>query len=368
MLQAFAIVETSMSGEQSSELKINLWMPFDIGPFLQDTAHLSTEEIGAYTLLLLYYWAHGPLLNDPKRLQNIAKMPLDAWSIAYASLSMFFFVGSDGLLHQKGADRRRAKWLDKRLKAREKAIKAANARWSKRKAKPDSPSNAPSMPEAMHEEMLEQCPTSVVLSTKASLTPTPSLKTRDGDGSKNSPTRRRSPRQLGTSPRQLGISKRKIKAKQAQTARQGVGTPLRDGNAHASPEKRSTGPGEGGAEAFNSGSELKNAGSAAENPESVNRAKFSGESKTEVLRFWAGAGVEEFECPWSDLEDRALKDFVNANPKVDLLRFKQLLRNRAASEGINRADPPHKWLRSLVKYADGPLDRYGKPLRPARIH
>jgi uncharacterized protein YdaU (DUF1376 family) len=346
-----------MSGDQPiSELKINLWMPLDIGPFLQDTAHLSAEEIGAYTLLLLYYWAHGPLPNDPKRLANIAKMSADTWSITHEALSMYFFEGSDGLLHQKGADRRRAQWLDKRLKAREKALKAINARWSKHRAKVASQSNTPSIPEEVRGEVLANYPTSVNTSTKTTHTPTPTPGAGAGDESKIIPSR------------QLGTSKSETRAKPGKTAAAAHPKGATAGKVQASVNGSVARHRTRGARAHNFRSDPENAGPAAENPESVNQAKFPGELKAEVFQFWAGAGIGEFECPWSDLEDRASDSFLKQNPKIDLPHFKQLLRNRAASEGINRADPPHKWLRSLVKYADGPLDRFGKPLRPARVH
>src|ERR1700691_3929978 len=100
---------TSSLLPQSS--RIDSWMALDIGRYLQDTAQLNTTQSGAYLHLLMYYWAHGPLSNDPEQLAAIAKMSPDTWSTTYETLKYFFSIGEDGLLHQKGADRRREFWI-----------------------------------------------------------------------------------------------------------------------------------------------------------------------------------------------------------------------------------------------------------------
>jgi hypothetical protein len=45
-----------------------------------------------------------------------------------------------------------------------------------------------------------------------------------------------------------------------------------------------------------------------------------------------------------------------------LERLQQCVRNRFASE-YDSMDPPHWWIPKLYKYRDGPLDRYGQPIR-----
>jgi uncharacterized protein YdaU (DUF1376 family) len=49
--------------------------------YLRDTTHLTTEEHGAYFLLLMAAWgsADCSLPNDDKRLAALAKMPLAKW-------------------------------------------------------------------------------------------------------------------------------------------------------------------------------------------------------------------------------------------------------------------------------------------------
>jgi uncharacterized protein YdaU (DUF1376 family) len=88
--------------------------------------------------------------------------------------------------------------------------------------------------------------------------------------------------------------------------------------------------------------------------------------KQEIFQFWSAGDGGGIPCPWTDVEDRALRQFMRSNPGVVLWAFKELLKNRARSQDVNNADPPRKWIRDLVKYAAGPLDRYGKPLHEER--
>ena len=57
------------------------FMQLYVAEYLADTAHLSTEEHGAYLLLIFNYWQRGkPLPANPERLARIARLSNDRWT------------------------------------------------------------------------------------------------------------------------------------------------------------------------------------------------------------------------------------------------------------------------------------------------
>lgn len=138
--------------------KTDAWMPLWIGDYLADTQHLTRDEHGAYLLLLMAYWRNGgPLIDDDKRLAAIVKATPKEWANLRAVLLEFFDV-VDGLWHQKRIDAEISGSMERAEKAASKARKAAEARW--KQSSNDAPSNAPSIPQALHEECPSPSPIS----------------------------------------------------------------------------------------------------------------------------------------------------------------------------------------------------------------
>ena len=65
------------------------YMQLYIADYLADTMHLSTEEHGAYLLLMFNYWQTGrPIPKN--RLSKIARLSNDRWDAVEPSLKEFF--------------------------------------------------------------------------------------------------------------------------------------------------------------------------------------------------------------------------------------------------------------------------------------
>ncbi|HQS65419.1 MAG TPA: YdaU family protein, partial [Acidovorax defluvii] len=137
--------------------KTDAWMPLWIGAYLADTQHLSRDEHGGYFLLLMAYWRAGaPLIDDDKRLAAIVKANPKEWKTLRATLAEFFLV-SDGVWFHKRVEAELAESKERKAKAGNKAKAAAEARWGKAASiqPSNAPGNAPSIPQAL----LKECPT-----------------------------------------------------------------------------------------------------------------------------------------------------------------------------------------------------------------
>lgn len=74
------------------------FMQLYVSDFIGDTLHLSTEQIGAYMLLLMAMWnAGGRLPDDEAKLARVTRMSVKKWR-AIADDLMAFFAREDGLV------------------------------------------------------------------------------------------------------------------------------------------------------------------------------------------------------------------------------------------------------------------------------
>lgn len=155
--------------------KTDVWMPIYVGDYLKDTGDLTLTEHGAYFKLLMSYWQKGCLEHCLEKCSRIAGAYTQAEREAVQSVVERFFIAEDGMLYNKRmtAELERAK--AKRDAAQSKARKAAESRWN------NASSNAPSIHQAMHEDMLGTCP---------SPSPSPSDRKAKALGRKRPSTRR----------------------------------------------------------------------------------------------------------------------------------------------------------------------------------
>lgn len=74
------------------------YMQLYVADYLADTAHLTTEEHGAYLLLLFSYWQTGkPLRAD--RLASISRLTSERWTDVERTLKEFFHVSKTEWTH-----------------------------------------------------------------------------------------------------------------------------------------------------------------------------------------------------------------------------------------------------------------------------
>jgi uncharacterized protein YdaU (DUF1376 family) len=163
----------------SDEEKVKVWMPLFIGAYLADTQRLSTEQHGAYLLLIMDYWMNGAPADDDEELAQITKLSLSAWKKTKVKIVKFFSL-VDGHWFHKRIERELKDAKANKEKAVTKAKNAAEKRWGKHNYEQSSAeslesatSNAPSMlqallqgeQEALLEEMHKQCPIPTPLPT-----------------------------------------------------------------------------------------------------------------------------------------------------------------------------------------------------------
>jgi uncharacterized protein YdaU (DUF1376 family) len=78
------------------------WIAFYIGDYLKDTQALTTEQHGAYLLLLMECWQKGQVPLDARSRAAIARIPLPRWKKISAPIDAFF--AADGTNKRASAE------------------------------------------------------------------------------------------------------------------------------------------------------------------------------------------------------------------------------------------------------------------------
>lgn len=78
------------------------FMQLYVSDFIGDTLHLSSEQVGAYLLLLMAMWnADGKLPNDEAKLARVARLSLKKWRSVAPDLMPFFEQDKDHISHRR---------------------------------------------------------------------------------------------------------------------------------------------------------------------------------------------------------------------------------------------------------------------------
>lgn len=77
------------------------WMPLYIGDYLRDTSRLTTEQHGAYLLLIMDYFVNGPLPDDDAALASITRTTAMVWKRMRPVLAGYFGIDGGKWVHSR---------------------------------------------------------------------------------------------------------------------------------------------------------------------------------------------------------------------------------------------------------------------------
>jgi len=81
--------------------KTDIWMPLYVADYLSSTTRLTTEQHGAYLLLIIDYWKSGRLPDNDSVLANVTRLSGDAWAKHRGVLQGFFEVNNGEWIHSR---------------------------------------------------------------------------------------------------------------------------------------------------------------------------------------------------------------------------------------------------------------------------
>lgn len=315
-----------------------IWFPFYVGDYLADTMHLTTQEHGAYLLILCHQWRQGHIRED--ELPQVTRLSGDAWSIAQARLKHLLSTDENGHFYSARLDREKARWTEKSTQAHVKATVAANARWKRYregKAKQGQSGDAPSIPQAVHEQSPSSSP----------VVPSSELRSSSGE------------RRAAALPPDVKGEDTAKKRDAAQRPARGVADASVSAvgvDGHENAENPTQIPGDVVAISI------------------VNRSKWL---LAEVKEFWVRMNVPSMRekdtlsiddlavAPWSRRDEDAAHDLLRAAPAFSQADARRCLEHRAMSVELGylaASLQPSKWLRDLPGFLSGPLNQHGDPV------
>lgn len=111
--------------------KVDIWMPLYLGDYLKKTMHLNTEQHGAFLLLRMHFWMHGPIPDDDDLLAGITRLTGDKWATHRRPIQALFNVADGTWIDEELAERKES--TDKRKTRNSNGAKAVNEkRWGGR--------------------------------------------------------------------------------------------------------------------------------------------------------------------------------------------------------------------------------------------
>jgi len=132
--------------------KCDVWMPLYIGDYLSNTSRLTTEQHGAYLLLIMDYWVNGRLPDDDAALANITKLAPERWLATRPIIIKYFHTENGELIQNRiESEKGKAEYLSKirsvagsKGGSKTQANNQANAQANEQHGSTPSPSPSPS--------------------------------------------------------------------------------------------------------------------------------------------------------------------------------------------------------------------------------
>ena len=164
----------------SKSEEVGIWLPVYIGEMLAMTTRFSTEQVGAFYLLMMDYWKNGAIPQDYKIIAAITGLsPAKSKTFIALLLSIQIFESDNDMLSSPYLDNKKETATKNRKIKSERGKKAAEARWDKEgggdsQVEGDTSNSINRQVSSKHcisntNSMLGQCPSSLSSSNKDSL-------------------------------------------------------------------------------------------------------------------------------------------------------------------------------------------------------
>jgi len=105
-------------------------------------------------------------------------------------------------------------------------------------------------------------------------------------------------------------------------------------------------------------------------PTKLRAAKTADPRHTEIKRLLANYWERETpaipDMPWDAADAGALGNFLRANPKLTVEAVAVCLEFRLQSEDHAPGERVHRWIGDVLRYAQGPLNRFKQPQQPSQ--